>query len=98
MTDKEGDCVTIMAGGKISNRISSSQVLEGRGGRRAEQLTRGSRKWSSVVKQIIEAYAKDAKKYERIGDWAERIGWEKFFDKCGIPFSAAPDRRLSAGL
>jgi sulfite reductase beta subunit len=40
-----------------------------------------------VVKQIVEAYAKDAKKYERIGDWAERIGWERFFDKCEIPFT-----------
>ena len=40
-----------------------------------------------MVKQIIEAYAKDAKKYERIGDWAERIGWERFFDKCDIPFT-----------
>jgi sulfite reductase beta subunit len=40
-----------------------------------------------TVKQIIEAYAKDGKKYERIGDWAERIGWERFFDKCGIPFT-----------
>ena len=39
------------------------------------------------MKKIIEAYAKDAHKYERIGDWAERIGWERFFEKCGLPFS-----------
>jgi dissimilatory sulfite reductase beta subunit len=86
LTDKEGDCVTIMAGGKVSNRISppkfSKVVVAGVPNthpRYPEAVV--------VVKQIVEAYAKDAKKYERIGDWAERIGWEKFFDKCGIPFT-----------
>jgi sulfite reductase beta subunit len=86
LTDKEGDCVTIMAGGKVSNRISppkfSKVVVAGVPNthpRYPEAVT--------VVKQIIEAYAKDAKKYERVGDWAERIGWERFFEKCGIPFT-----------
>jgi sulfite reductase beta subunit len=86
LTDKEGDCVTIMAGGKVSNRISppkfSKVVVAGVPNthpRYPEAVT--------VVKQIVEAYAKDAKKYERIGDWAERVGWERFFDKCGIPFT-----------
>ena len=47
-------------------------------------------RWPEVVKtvrQIVEAYAKDANKYERLGDWAERIGWERFFEKTGLPFS-----------
>ena len=86
LTDKEGDCVTIMAGGKVSNRISppkfSKVVVAG-----VPNTHPRYPEAVSVVKQIIEAYAKDAKKYERIGDWAERIGWEKFFDKCGIPFT-----------
>ena len=29
----------------------------------------------------------DAKKYERLGEWAERIGWERFFEKCEIDFT-----------
>jgi sulfite reductase beta subunit len=86
LTDKEGDCVTIMAGGKVSNRISppkfSKVVVAG-----VPNTHPRYPEAVSVVKQIIEAYAKDAKKYERIGDWAERIGWERFFDKCGIPFT-----------
>ena len=86
LTDKEGDCVTIMAGGKVSNRISppkfSKVVVAG-----VPNTHPRYPEAVKVVKQIIEAYAKDAKKYERIGDWAERIGWEKFFDKCGIPFT-----------
>jgi sulfite reductase beta subunit len=86
LTDGAGDCVTIMAGGKVSNRISppkfSKVVVAG--------VPNTHPRYPEVVqtvKQIIEAYAKDGKKYERIGDWAERIGWEKFFDKCGIPFT-----------
>ncbi len=86
LTDKEGDCVTIMAGGKVSNRISPpkfSKVVVAGVPNTHPRYPEAVR----VVKQIIEAYAKDAKKYERIGDWAERIGWERFFDKCGIPFT-----------
>jgi dissimilatory sulfite reductase beta subunit len=86
LTDGAGDCVTIMAGGKVSNRISppkfSKVVVAG--------VPNTHPRYPEVVnavKQIIEAYAKDGKKYERIGDWAERIGWERFFDKCGIPFT-----------
>lgn len=86
LTDKEGDCVTIMAGGKVSNRISppkfSKVVVAG-----VPNTHPRYPEAVKVVRQIVDAYAKDAKKYERIGDWAERIGWERFFDKCGIPFT-----------
>jgi sulfite reductase beta subunit len=41
----------------------------------------------AAVRNIVETYAKDARKYERLGDWAARIGWEKFFEKTGIPFN-----------
>ncbi len=86
LTDKEGDCVTIMAGGKVSNRISPPKfskvvvpALPNTFPRYPEAV--------GAVKQIIEAYAKDANKYERIGDWAKRIGWERFFEKCDLPFT-----------
>jgi sulfite reductase beta subunit len=86
LTDKEGDCVTIMAGGKVSNRISppkfSKVVVPG--------VPNSFPRYPEVcdaVRKIIEAYAANANKYERIGDWAERIGWEKFFEKTGLPFT-----------
>jgi sulfite reductase beta subunit len=86
LTDKEGDCVTIMAGGKVSNRISppkfSKVVVPG--------VPNSHPRYPEVcesVKKIIEAYVADANKYERIGDWAERIGWERFFEKTGLPFT-----------
>ena len=36
-------------------------------------------------------------KYERLGEWAESIGWEKFFEKCDIPFTekSIDDYRLA---
>ncbi|MFZ5907910.1 MAG: dissimilatory-type sulfite reductase subunit beta [Nitrospirota bacterium] len=86
LADKEGDGVAILAGGKISNRQSGpkfSKVI-------VPWLPNEMPRWPSVVKtvrQIVEAYAKDAKKYERLGEWAERIGWERFFEKCNLEFS-----------
>jgi sulfite reductase beta subunit len=41
-------------------------------------------KW---IKKILEVYSQHAKKYERVGDWIERIGWEKFFELTDIPFT-----------
>ena len=32
-------------------------------------------------------YAANANKYERLGDWAERIGWESFFKLTGLKFT-----------
>ena len=75
-----------MVGGKVSNRISApkfSKVV-------VAFLPNNPPRWpetTACVKKIVEVYATDAKKYERIGEWAERIGWEKFFEKCDIPFS-----------
>ena len=86
LSDKLGDGVTILAGGKLSNRISPpkfSKVV-------VPFLPNNFPRFPEVcadVKKIIEAYAAGANKYERIGDWAERIGWEKFFEKCDLPFT-----------
>ncbi len=86
LADKEGDGVTVLAGGKISNRISApkfSKVV-------VPWLPNNFPRFPEVVeavKKILNAYANDANKYERLGDWAERIGWEKFFEKCGLEFT-----------
>lgn len=86
LADKAGDGVAILAGGKISNRLSApkfSKVV-------VPWLPNEMPRWPTVVntvKRIVDAYAKDANKYERLGDWAARIGWERFFEKCGLEFS-----------
>jgi len=50
-----------------------------------------------TVKKILDVYAKDANKYERVGEWIERISWVKFFEKTGIPFTekSIDDYRLA---
>jgi len=84
--DPENDGAAIMVGGKLSNA------------RRAPALSKVVVPWIpnepprwptivKVVKQILEAWANDAKKHERLVEWAERIGWEKFFEKAGLEFS-----------
>lgn len=86
LADGEGDGCAIMIGGKVSNRISDpkfSKVV-------VAYVPNEPPRWPTLAKtlrKIIDVYAADALKYERVGDWAERIGWEKFFEKCELPFT-----------
>ncbi len=40
-----------------------------------------------IVKKILSVYKEDAKDWERIGEWAERIGWPRFFELTELPFT-----------
>ncbi|SHJ56749.1 dissimilatory sulfite reductase beta subunit [Desulfatibacillum alkenivorans DSM 16219] len=86
LADTEGDGIVIMAGGKVSNRISYpkfSKVV-------VAFLPNEVPRWESTtdcIKNMVEAYAAGANKYERFGEWAERIGWERFFDVTGLEFT-----------
>jgi sulfite reductase beta subunit len=86
LADDVGDGIVIMAGGKVSNRLSPpkfSKVV-------VAFIPNDPPRWgktTEVIKNMVEAYAKDAKKYERLGEWAERIGWERFFEKCNLEFT-----------
>ena len=96
LADPDGDGIAILVGGKVSNTRSdpkfSKMVIP--------FLPNNTPRFPEVVdavKNILEVYAKDARKYERVGEWAERIGWEKFFEKCNIPFTdkCVDDYRLA---
>ena len=96
LADPEGDGIAILVGGKVSNAKSAPKFSK----LVVPFLPNNTPRWPEVVKcvrQILEAYAKDARKYERVGEWAERIGWEKFFEKTGIPFTekSIDDYRLA---
>jgi len=86
LVDTEGDCIVIMVGGKVSNRISApkfSKVV-------VAYLPNNTPLWpetTACIKNIVDVYAKEARKYERLGEWAERIGWERFFEKCELDFT-----------
>ncbi len=86
LADTEGDGIVLMAGGKVSNRITPpkfSKVV-------VAFIENETPRWptlTKVIRKMVEAYAKGGRKYERFGDWAERIGWEKFFEICDLDFS-----------
>ena len=86
LADTEGDGIVIMAGGKISNRIDApkfSKVV-------VAFIPNEMPRWPTMTKTIrkmVDTYSADANKYERLGQWAERIGWEKFFEKTGLEFT-----------
>ncbi|MDR9500729.1 MAG: dissimilatory-type sulfite reductase subunit beta [Desulfurivibrionaceae bacterium] len=96
LADPDGDGIAILVGGKVSNAKSnptfSKMVIP--------FLPNTPPRWPETVeavKNILETYAKDANQYERIGEWAARIGWEMFFEKTGIPFTmkSIDDYRLA---
>jgi len=86
LTDTEGDGIVLMVGGKVSNRISAPKFSKVA----VAFIPNEAPRWpqtTATIKNIVEAYSADANKYERIGEWAERIGWERFFEKCELEFT-----------
>lgn len=80
------DGVAIYAGGKVPNArkppMFSRLVVP--------FLPNTPPRWPEVVqvvKKIVEVYAAGGKPMERLGEWIERIGWEAFFSRTGIPFT-----------
>jgi len=86
ISDGQGDGLALVVGGKVSNRITPpkfSKVV-------IPYIPNEPPRWPTAVewiKKILEVYSQHAKKYERVGDWIERIGWEKFFEITDIPFT-----------
>ncbi len=86
LADTEGDGIVLMAGGKVSNRVSApkfSKVV-------VAFIPNEAPRWPTtcdVIQKMVEVYAGEARKYERLGEWAERIGWERFFEKCELEFT-----------
>lgn len=86
IADAENDGVSIWVGGKVSNT---------RGGPAFSRLAipfipNNPPRWpeaTEAVKKIVEAWAENARKDERMCEWIERIGWAKFFELTGIPFT-----------
>ena len=78
--------LAVWVGGKNSNARSKPmfQKLVAAG------LPNNPPRWpevAAVVKKILYTYKKDARDWERVGDWVERIGWPRFFELTGLPFT-----------
>ena len=86
LADAMGDGVALYAGGKVSNArkppMFSRMIVP--------YLPNNPPRWPEVVdiiKGVVNVYAEHARKYERMGEWIERIGWETFFRLTDIPFT-----------
>ncbi len=80
------DGVSIWVGGKVSNARAAPMFSK----LAIPYLPNNPPRWPEVVeavKNLVEVWAADAKKYERMGEWIQRIGWPRFFQKTGIPFT-----------
>ncbi len=86
LADPDGDGLAIFVGGKVSNARKSPMFS-----RLAVPFIKNNPpRWpevTSVLKKIIEVYVEGSRKYERMGEWIERIGWERFFTLTGIEFT-----------
>jgi sulfite reductase beta subunit len=86
LADAHGDGISIYVGGKVSNARGPARMSR----LAIPFLPNNPPRWPEVVqavKHLVDVYAKDAHKHERVGEWIERIGWERFFKMTGIPFT-----------
>jgi sulfite reductase beta subunit len=86
MNDPENDGISIWVGGKVSNARSAPKFTK----LAIPFLPNNPPRWPEVVGavvNIVNVYAQNARKFERVGEWIERIGWPRFFELTGIPFT-----------
>jgi dissimilatory sulfite reductase beta subunit len=84
--DSEKGGVALLVGGKVSNAKHPPMFSR----LAVPWIPNNPPKWPETVaaiRKIFLKYAEGANKFERVGEWIERIGWEKFFEVCDIPFS-----------
>lgn len=85
LSNGDGDGIALWVGGKVSNVISPPMFSK----LAVPFIPNEPPRWPTTVqtvKKILVAYAEGGRLYERIGDWINRIGWERFFEKTGLEF------------
>ena len=85
LNDPENDGVSIWVGGKVSNARSEPMFSK----LAIPYIPNEPPRWPSVVDAVVnlvELWAANAKPYERMGEWINRITWPRFFRMAEIPF------------
>jgi len=80
------DGLSIWVGGKVSNARTEPKFSK----LAVPYLPNNPPRWPETVeavKHIVEVYAANARKFERLSEWVERIGWPRFFEMTGLPFT-----------
>jgi len=86
INDPEHNKLAIWVGGKNSNARGKPTFMK----MVASGLPNNPPRWvevAVVVKKILHVYKEDARPWERLSDWVERIGWPRFFEKTGLTFT-----------
>ena len=86
LADALNDGVSIWVGGKIANARSKPGFTK----LVVPYLPNNPPRWPEVadaVKNIVQVYKDNAKKWERLGEMIDRIGWAKFFKLTGFEFT-----------
>jgi sulfite reductase beta subunit len=82
----EMDGVAIVVGGKIGSLRTGPKFSK----LAIPYIENEPPRWPktiAAVKNILDTYAGEARRHERVGEWIERIGWERFFSLTGIEFT-----------
>jgi sulfite reductase beta subunit len=85
LNNPDTDGISIWVGGKVSNARSEPMFSK----LAIPFIPNNPPRWPEVteaVRNIVEVWAANAHKHERIGEWINRIGWPKFFKMTGIQF------------
>jgi dissimilatory sulfite reductase beta subunit len=86
LNDPVNDGLSIWVGGKVSNARCEPMFSK----LAIPFIPNNPPRWPETVqavRNIVEVYAAGARKYERVGEWIERIGWPQFFKLTGIEFT-----------
>ena len=86
INDPESTTLAIWVGGKHSSTRSKPTFHK----LVAAGLPNNPPRWpevAEVVKKILRVYKTDARAWERMSEWIDRIGWPRFFEITGLPFT-----------
>jgi sulfite reductase beta subunit len=86
LDDPEHDGLSIYVGGKVSNARTEPKFSK----LAIPYLPNNPPRWPEAVDAVVnlvDVYATNARKFERMGEWIDRIGWPRFFELTGIPFT-----------
>jgi sulfite reductase beta subunit len=86
LNNPDTDGISIWVGGKVSNARTAPKFSK----LAIPFLPNNPPRWPEVVDavvNIVNVYVENARKFERMGEWIERIGWPRFFELTGIEFT-----------
>lgn len=84
--DADADTIAIWVGGKTASTRGGPSFMK----LATYGLPNNPPRWPEVgaaVRRIVDAWMDEARPYERVGEWIERVGWKHFFDVTGFEFT-----------